>query len=156
MTDYIKPITNRTLTDITNRTARGFFNLSDWERIENNTAYAAEQVERFHNTTIARTVLPTRTMDNYMLAGDINALVQNIINVKNAAIYADTSGYNITASFIPSGRAMSYIDVNNWERVLDIIVRRYSNLSFGRTGKIGVAIAGLRLIVQDFFRREDR
>ena len=156
MTDYITPITNRTLTDITNRTARGFFNLSDWERIDNNTAYAAEMVEAFQGITIARTVLPVRTMDNFMLASDINALVQNIINVRDAAIYADTAGYNISASFIPGGRSMNYINVNTWEKVLDVIVKRYSNLSFGRTAKIGVAVAGQRLTVQDFFREESR
>ncbi|MCL2378304.1 MAG: hypothetical protein FWC77_04165 [Defluviitaleaceae bacterium] len=46
--NWITPITDRTAADITNRTARGFLNASDINRIEGNIAWLAHQLSRFN------------------------------------------------------------------------------------------------------------
>jgi len=45
---WITPITDRTAADVANRTARGFLNVSDINRIEGNIAWLTNELRRFN------------------------------------------------------------------------------------------------------------
>ena len=53
---WIAPITDRTAADITNRTARGFFNASDINRIEGNIAWLRNELARHNHFVEINTV----------------------------------------------------------------------------------------------------
>ena len=45
---WIAPITDRTAADVANRTARGFLNAADFNRIEGNISWLADELVRFN------------------------------------------------------------------------------------------------------------
>lgn len=74
---WIEPITNRTQSDIVNKTPKGFINDLDLNRIENNCDYLAEQLNKYGYFV----VISTKTdwsMDEFPSATEINRIRDNI------------------------------------------------------------------------------
>ena len=144
---YTEPITNRTMTDIVNRTAKGHFNLSDWERITGNTTHARELVEDIRSVVIREKLLPEQTVMSIPSAALINRMVENIIAVQERAGVASGSQYQLFASYDSTvgTRKPDYETVNAWERVLDLIVKYLEQLQIERFEIVGFARCGADL-----------
>lgn len=152
---YIDPITNRTITDIVNRTPKGHFNLSDWERITGNTAHARALVEDIRSVVISELSLPLQTVSSIPSAGLINRMVQNIIAVQEKAGVDSASVYQLFAAYDSTvgTRKPDYETVNIWERVIDLIVRYFAPLCKVRYPVTGIARCGAGMTQQNSFRR---
>lgn len=152
---YITPIMDRKLTDIQQQTAKGKFSLTDWARILNNLDTARGLVESIHTIMIAQSALSTPAQGEFWRAAHFNALVRNIAAVQDAAKLARTDRFRLAADYGngPTGKTIQYKDVNAWERVLDIIVRKYTTLHKGRMPVTGIEIVGADMIRQYWFRK---
>lgn len=152
---YISSVTNRSLNDIIVRNTRAFFNVADWVRIDNNTRYAREMVLDIKGGIIPRIELNTPTRETKPTAANINALVQNIIYVQEAADVPSADYYTLFANYEDGADkpAPDYIAVNSWEKVIEIIVTKYWLLSVVRYLVTGIGITGSDEIRQNWFRR---
>ncbi len=153
--EYIQPITDRLLNNVQQKNQKGKFGLSDWQRIDNNTQYACQFVESIHSVLIPRIELTIPTREVHPTAADINALVRNIISVQHAAVLAQNAQlYTLKADYAdgPDKRVPDYLVVNVWEKVIDLIVRRYLILYRGRVPVIGIAVVGGDLNRQNQWR----
>lgn len=152
---YTEPITNRTMTDIVNRTVKGHFNLSDWERITGNTAHAKLLVENIRSVVISQQSLPEQTVMSIPSAALINRMVENIIAVQGKAGVVSANQYQLFASYDSAvgTRKPDYETVNAWERVIDLIVEFYAPLRKIRYPRTGVARCGAGMTQQNGFRR---
>lgn len=152
---YIDPITDRTMTDIIQTTFKGRFNIVDWERIVNNTAFARELVFSLRGVPIPDLItLSTPTRTGKPTAEDINALVQNIITVQTAAKVVQANAYTLNAAYEngPDKRGIDYQIVNAWEKVIDLIVKYHEIVKVVRRPICGVGAAGAGMTRQWMFR----
>jgi hypothetical protein len=121
---YTTPIFDRALSDITNRTAKGLFNVSDWQRIYDNSEAVNILVSDTIGITITFDALTPPTITTIPAVSDINSLLQNIERTRLASGLPAITGlveikYNWTAG--TDQLAPTYLTVNSWEEVLDII-----------------------------------
>lgn len=152
---YIEPITDRTMTDIVNRTPKGHFNLSDWERITGNTEHTRELVEDIRSVVIRELLLPTQTTASIPSADLFNRMVKNIIAVQQAAGIDSASLYQLFAAYDSTvgTRKPDYETVNALERVIDLIVRYLEQLQKDRYPVTRLARCGAGMTQQSGFRR---
>jgi hypothetical protein len=145
--DFAEPVVDRAQSDIDDRTAKGFFNLSDWDRIYDNCKIARDTVQAALGVSIAFSEIgypgaqdmPGKTM--------INALVGNINAVSAALGYQ----YGITRLRTwADGNlgSLTFSDINKWEQTLETILTLYSH----RKARVGVASTGSGLTRQNKFR----
>ena len=149
---YITPIFDRNSNDILQKTDKAFFNAIDYLRIDNNTKYAKELVERAYGTIQLETIEEPNIGD-IIYPEDINILVRNIITVQDKAIFANTKSYKLSAQYEQNGLFPDYFEINKWEKVIDIIVQTYKQFYTGRIPITGKAVAGLKLMLQNYFRK---
>lgn len=152
---YIQPITDRSISDIIEHTAKGHFGVNDWERITENTAEAKALVESIRSRIIAQNSLINPGMSTIPSADNINALVDNIIAVRTAAEVPAADTYQLKSDYIGGATqaAPDYQTVNAWEKVIDIIVRYFENLHKDRYPITGLACCGAGMTQQNGFRR---
>lgn len=121
---WTTPITDRTASDITGRTSKGFFNVADWSRIDGNTQEVHEQVVSLLGVNVSLTSLSTPTVTDFPSADDVNALIENIDLLRQAACLPDEIGLTALKHDYQVGSASSapdYEDVNAWENTLDVL-----------------------------------
>src|SRR5574341_1195953 len=76
---YITPVTDRVLSDVTNRTTKGFFNIADWNRIYNNAQLASGLASIQKGVNIPFGDCPaTRVITDIPSATHVNTLLQSI------------------------------------------------------------------------------
>ena len=124
MTDYVTPVTNRT--------ARSFFNVSDWTRIYNNSQILAAAV----GTSFDTISLPTVTSIPNIT--DLNKLIGNIERARLANLSAGALlalRYNWQEGNVS---AIRYTDVNLWEETIRIMITAFQT----RHNISGVTVAG--------------
>jgi len=77
---WIAPITDRTVTDIANRTARGFLNVVDINRIEGNVAWLVNELRRF-NIFVNATSVTNWNASRLPVITDLQRIRNNIANL---------------------------------------------------------------------------
>jgi len=150
---YITPIFDRNSNDILLKTDKAFFNISDYLRIDNNIRYAKSLIERANGTTIQIDPIEEPNIGDAIQPEEINILVRNIITIQEHARLANTKGYRLSAQYAPDELFPDYFEVNKWEKVIDLIVKIYEPLYMGRKPIISKATSGLKLMLQNYFRK---
>lgn len=121
---WITPITDRVLADITNRTAKGFFNVVDWLRIDNNVKYVGTLISVLKGVGVDYTDLADPTTTTIPTAADINDFVENIEALRLASNLPTAFGMVALKTDYTSGESAEtpdYEDVNDWENNLLIL-----------------------------------
>lgn len=153
---YINPIKDRSEADVAQKTAKAFFNVLDWQRIYGNTqianylaAYLLSIEAEFH-------ALTEPTIETIPTVSDLNALLQNIENIR-ATMYVtsplDSLSNPINTNWLSgiSADSPDYLDANEWEGILDIIIE-IINLSADYQVFCGVANTGQPRLYQQRWR----
>lgn len=146
-------IFDRAQTDITNKTAKGYFNVSDWNRILDGSAAAKTVVEALigHSVTPWNSSVITATMTTIPDATDFNELSQNVNSLKLAAGVLPSENIRYTWG-VGNVAAPTYVDINRLEYVLYVILTGISPVYFPRRARTNVAIANAGLTRNDGFR----
>ncbi|MBI5954381.1 MAG: hypothetical protein HY865_22215 [Chloroflexi bacterium] len=151
---YIHPITDRTLADITARTAKGYFNLVDWYRVYDNSVYLRDLLECLLGRTLSWTDVSYPTITTFPTVASLNQMLQNIINMEESAGFPVISGMVvITADWQEGTGAVSpdYEDANNWENLIEQ-VRNTIALAADYRIQSGVSSCGQQRFFQSRFR----
>lgn len=150
---YINPITDRTYLDVLSGREKGFFNVSDWARIANNIRIMYAEVKRIHGASVpALSEMPEMIIPSIPTAEDFRALVGNIERTRIAAKFLNTSGQGLFYQFTAGGKSFRFGEVNDWERMIDRIYRRYAPLTTARYERVGVASCGAGMTQGNRFR----
>lgn len=150
---YKTPITDRTLTDITTKTAKAFFNVADWVRIYGNAEIINAIVSEL-NGAITFDAITEPTVTRIPTVADINILLANIERIRiNSGLPAIDGLVSIKHDWLEGSAADApdYLDVNTWEKVLDIIFKSVL-LSTGYRVYCGVANVGQPRLYQHRWR----
>lgn len=121
---YTPPVYDRTALDITNLTAKAFFNVADWVRVYNNALVVNELVEFLLSINITFDTVTTPTITTIPTVTQLNTLLANIERIRVAACLPAITGLTeVTAAWVAGNAEDSptYLDANTWERVLDVI-----------------------------------
>ncbi len=144
---YDTAVTDRDAADIAAQNSKAFFNVADWTRIDGNTSEANSALDTALGWSVSLATLPTPTTATIPTVTELNALLVNIELLRSAL-----SAYITDADFIEikddwlagqSEIAPNYINVNQWERVTDIIYQIYKSPYVVAGAPIcGVAVCG--------------
>jgi hypothetical protein len=151
---YTPPITDRAQLDITNKTAKAFFNVADWVRIYDN-AEAVNAFVSFLNSVIPFDQITYPTTLTIPSVANLNILLANIERIRLTSNLPAIAGLNEVTSNWQSGSAANaptYMDVNTWEQVLDVLLTTVNN-SIQYRVSCGVASAGQARFYQHRFRQ---
>jgi len=148
-------IYDRTAADISNRTAKAFFNVSDWLRVYGNSELAHALTELYTGLSVSFTTLTPPAITTFPSVTAINSLIQNIDNCRAAAYLPAATGivaldYDFTEG--PGGTAPDYTDVNAWEQDLQLI-RDALTAAVDYQVYCGVAATGQTRFYQNRWRR---
>lgn len=152
---YTTPITDRTQSDVTNKTSKAYLNVADWNRIYGNAQYVNGLFSHL-GTSVSFPTISTPTTSSFPSVTDFNSLLASIENMRLAlvAIGINISGLTtIFSSWVAgySQDAPDYQDVNTWEQSIDLIYNFLNNAyRFPRTG---VASCGSTMTWENRFRR---
>lgn len=144
-----EPVFDRTQADVDNRTKKGFFNVSDWNRVvknlialrdwivanmptepTNNTSWSPSVSTKLNNSYLVdRSKFPTAEMMN-TVSQSINELRMGVtlVSVGWQAIYQ-----NYTAGKDGTGNMMDFQELNRWEQDLEIQERVLTGIVEMRT-----------------------
>ena len=159
MQRYIRPIYDRTAIDITNKTAKAYFNIADWKRVYNNLGNAINLEEVIEGNGIVLPVIAEPTITTIPTVSIFNAMLLALEELRlNLIGYLPSLTTNIKHDWVAGSGSVApdYKDVNLWEQTIDII---YNNIgaASGYTGWVadsgspvrrnrsGVAISGAGL-----------
>lgn len=121
---YTQPVYDRTLDDIENQTAKAFFNVADWMRIHRNTQIAGELMAFLLSVNISFDTVELPTITTIPTVAQLNTLLANIERVRVSTCLPEISGVAEITHNWQAGSSMSaptYLNANEWERVLDMI-----------------------------------
>jgi len=151
MPKYSTPIFDRTALDITNKTVKAFFNVLDWCRIYDNTKVLHALMSVLLDLDPVFTPLTVPTRLSFPTAAQINALVENIENIRLASGLPAIEGLVELRTDWTSSQTPDYIAVNSWERDIHLL---YNNLARAAEYTIycGVAAVGQTRIYQHQWR----
>lgn len=164
---WIQPITDRALSDVVSKTSKGYFNVSDWERIDNNSRVAKALVDFLLSTSVAYGATISPEITTIPTVANLNTLLTNIENLRTAVnAYTITGIVTIKKDWLSGAGqpAPDYEDVNDWERNIDLIYNGigdatgYSDwvtdsVSPVRRARAGMATSGVGLTRNNGFRR---
>jgi hypothetical protein len=151
---YILPITDRAQSDIDNETSKGYFNISDWERIHGNTETAKILISILLNTTITQNIITHPVITTIPTVAEINLFIQNINLVRTGSGMPAITGIETLKEDWQAGRsagAPTFAVVNSWERVLDVVYNAVVR-SVDYAIYCGVAAAGQPRFYQNRWR----
>lgn len=160
---YVTAVFDRTQTDIDTRTSKAFMNIADWDRIEDNAVFVrGELVTLFGITLVFTGTTSAPAITSIPDVDDFNRLLENIEKLRQAAesvmpALTTTSGFSAVAHDWIAGitqDAPDYVDVNQWEKVIDLIhnlMDVYDNLMFRRP-RTGIAMSNSGMTWNNKFR----
>ncbi|MBV5322625.1 MAG: hypothetical protein JZU60_02170 [Ilumatobacteraceae bacterium] len=152
---YVTPVFDRTLDDITNRTTKAFFNIADWTRISGNAEAVNILVNFLSKTSIVFNPVTNQLITSIPTAAELNTLLANIERIRvTCSLPAITGLVEIKDDWV-AGRtadAPDYETVNDWERVLDILLSANIESADYRV-YCGVSNAGQPRFYQHQFRQ---
>jgi hypothetical protein len=167
---YIEPIvTDRTISDVRNKTSKGYFNIADWERIDNNARAAKALVDFLLSISVSYGSTITPEITTIPTVANLNTLLTNIENLRLAVDAYEIAGVVPIKNDWQAGPgqpAPDYEDANNWERNIDLIYNNIGDetgymdwvedsLSPVRRARTGIATTGTGLTWNNGFRRYD-
>lgn len=122
---YTTPITNRTITDVQNKTSKAFFNVADWTRIKDNEHLTRSLAEILLSISVSASFIPDVTTLTIPTATEVNLLLTNIENLRLAVAGESITGaqteINDTWQAGLFKTAPNYEDVNLWESTIHAI-----------------------------------
>jgi len=159
----IAPIYDRVLSDITNKTAKGYFNVLDWERVYNNVEllHILEVLILTSGTTF--NAIATPTMSTIPTSVDINTLLENLEAIRIEFAPAPVGPVVLKTDW-GGQQSPTYKEVNDWERnivlLLAYIIDGYTDWipdsgSPVRRTRTDVGICGVGLTRNNGWRRYD-
>jgi hypothetical protein len=150
---WITPITDRALSDILNRTAKGFFNVLDWSRIYGNAEYVCTLIEVLKSINVDCPVLETPTTATIPNAEDINDFLEGLETLRIASTLSNPDLVVLKTDYTSgeSAETPDYEDVNSWENNL-LILKNFLIRSSAYEVFCGVAEAGQIRFWQNRFR----
>jgi hypothetical protein len=121
---WTTPCTDRALSDITNRTSKGFFNVINWARIDFNSTAIRDAMDAAGYAAGALVVLTPPNTATIPTAAGINQLIENIERLRVVCCLPAACGlvvlpYNWIGG--ANSTAPDYEDVNAWENNQKII-----------------------------------
>jgi hypothetical protein len=152
---HIPAIFDRTALDITNRTAKAFLNVSDWQRIYNNAQVANTLVSFLLSIDIVFDEVAEPTITTIPTVTQLNTLLANIERIRLASGLPAIPGLvEITSNWTAGSAADApdYLDINAWEQVLSIIFFT-AGLSVEYVIYCGISNAGQPRFYQHQFRQ---
>ena len=163
---YTEPITDRTQTDVTNKTSKAYFNIADWLRVYNNTQVTKALVDFLLSTSVTFDTLSTPTTETIPTITELNTLLANIERIRLAAEPTVTGLSEIKDDWVAGAGYPSpdYQNVNDWENVLDVIYNTIGtesgytdwvedSLTPVRRARAGISTSGRGLMYNNGFRR---
>lgn len=124
MTRWREPVYDRTATDVANRVAKAFFNVTDWLRVYENTIQDQGVLNALMAQEVVLTDLANPTMYQLVDVDEINSLVANIDLLREyTAVNISTGLIPLPHDYLagPGATAPSYLTVNDWEQDLLLI-----------------------------------
>lgn len=122
---YIEPITDRSATDVTNKTAKAFLNVADWLRIYQNQQVVKAFVDFILSMNITFSPFAVPTITSVPNITMLNTLLENIENIRQAEGLPIIEGIDEAINHDwgegAGADAPDYLDVNQWEYILDAI-----------------------------------
>jgi hypothetical protein len=123
---YVTAITDRVLSDVTPPvTAKGYWNVTDWERVYGNFILVKTFVEIVMPTTVAFTALGHPNTAVITQVSEFNFFLENIENLRLAVASESIPGttVEIKDDYVagPGEPAPRYTDANLWESTIDAI-----------------------------------
>lgn len=121
MSKWFYPITDRTATDIVNRTSKAFLNVADWLRIYGNTEQAQALAQVMLATAVTLTDLSAPAITSFPAAAEINTLIENIDLIRQAIAAPTSIGIVALDHDYEAGSGATvptYVEVNAWENDL--------------------------------------
>jgi hypothetical protein len=156
---YVTAITDRDLADIAALNSKAYWNVADWTRVYGNSLEANTALTAALGVSISFDTQATPTTASIPTIAEINEFTANIERMRlwlaTYAPIADSDFIEIKDDWAAgqSETAPNYIQVNSWEKVLDLIYQIYkSPYSVTRSPRIGVAGCGRGLTRNNMFR----
>ena len=126
---YTTPVTDRTISDIINKTAKGYFNKADWTRIYGNSGELNSLIDTKLGDTITFNSVTVPDIDGAPedILDLLNTTLANITRMRTellASFLLDITGaLDITDDWVAGDTEISpdYTDVNEWEETIDIM-----------------------------------
>lgn len=123
---YVTPvITDRTATDIANKTSKAYWNVADWIRVYGNSEVTNSLTEIMLNTPIQFDLLTAPTTTTIPTVADFNTFLANIertrVAVQSESIPGTGSEIKDDWAAGASESAPTYINANLWESTIDAI-----------------------------------
>jgi hypothetical protein len=116
------PIYDRSITDITTPTSKGFFNVADWVRINGNTEIVNTLINVLKSLSITFDTLTPPTITTIPNIDDVNDFVDNIERIRAASgVPLATGLVALKNDYTSGGIAPDYTTVNDWERDLKLL-----------------------------------
>lgn len=122
---YITPIFDRTIVDIQTKTPKAFLNVSDWNRIYGNAAYASNYVATLFGVAIPFDVISAPDTFSFASVADVNKLLANINRIPVTIDLAPDTISRLSLVYWMAGpyvKAPDYEAVNRWEYIIDQII----------------------------------
>lgn len=164
---YIEAITDRTQTDITNKTAKAYFNIIDWRRIDNNSRVAKLLVDFILSINVTFNAVIEPTITTIPAVTDINELLENIESLRLSTIAYPITGVVEIKDDYAEGIGVTSPDfenANSWENNIHLIYCGIGTASGYtawippsatpvRRARANVATCGAGATRQNYFRR---
>jgi hypothetical protein len=151
---WVTPITDRTQDDIDNLTSKGYFNISDWTRIDGNITVIKTMLDNNNYLDIPLNSLTAPTVTTIPEVTDINDLVENIVFLQQSACISSSLLATLKYDYQSGANAIvpDFEDVNDWESNLLILYEAIPNAVTYRC-RCGVFGSGQSRLWQNRFRR---
>jgi hypothetical protein len=152
---YINPIFDRTADDVTNKTAKAYFNLVDWLRVYNNAEVINIIISFLLRMDITFNAVGTPSIATIPSVTDLNTLLANIERIRATRNLPEITGLaEIKANWGSGSASISpdYLDANFWEFAIDKLLDAVPSL-IEYTVYCGVATAGQLPFYQKHFRQ---
>jgi len=152
---YVTPITNRSAADLLAKNSKAYFNVADWARIYGNAQYVNAEIQTKTGWVVPFITATTPTTSSIPAVSDFNNLLANIEAMRQYVCAAMSiviaPFYTLVWVAGPGNLAPSYIDVNQWESVIDQIKTNMDNY-VGVFIRSGLGISGSSLVQSHRFR----
>lgn len=158
------PVYDRTLSDVQNKTAKGYFNVEDWERVDDNVIELMTLVDSKLGTGVSSSyIAPSFSLSYFTSAQDINAMCGNIEAVRSfivskspviAASLSSAGVVEIKDDWVagPHEPSANFRHANDWEKTIYIIYNALENTTTTRKPRTGIAVCGASMTKNNMFR----
>ncbi len=140
---WTTPVTDRAASDISNRTAKAFFNVADWTRIDGNSTEIQALILSLSGVSVSLITLTAPTTSHFPTATAINQLIENIERLRAQAYLPPNLLQVLRHDYEPGSGAQApdYVSVNAWESNQNLMYTLLPRAA-GYSVRCGVASVG--------------